>query len=171
MSSVARLWSVLLLDSGANKCGIMSAFTEIKQQYEDMLDTTRQSDPSVQSGAVQSEETREDKDAQESTGGQRREHQFGAVPRRRVEMAIAKINYYCISCDEGSLPAVGVQMAETDNRAVDLYGDKEVMFDALSAGNGAGFSLGTIDKLHTGGRWSRTVNEDQNRFHMMSTTL
>ena len=30
---------------------------------------------------------------------------------------------------------------------------------------------GQSPSLHIGGRWSRTVNKDQNRFHMMSTTL
>ena len=120
------MWSVLLLDSGANKNGIMSALTLIIQQYEDELDKQRQSGQSKQTRAGQSDQTRAAQDAQEPTGGQRRGRRFGTAKRRRIETANADRDHCRIPCDEGSLPAIGVQMAAHDNRALAMYDEGEV---------------------------------------------
>ena len=159
------LWIGLCLDSGANKSGVMTALADIisgfeKTLLEDALNKAR------------SEHELDQHDAEEEDVA---EGNADGAKKRKISLskALASIrqNKPALFSDEGSLPAIGLQMSQNGHRAIGLYDEGRFLLRALSNGEGSGFNASTMAKLFNGSVWKRTVVKDHNRFAMHQTCL
>ena len=159
------LWIGLCLDSGANKSGVMTALADIisgfeKALLEDALNKAR------------SEHELDQHDAEEEDVA---EGNADGAKKRKISLskALASIrqNKPALFSDEGSLPAIGLQMSQNGHRAIGLYDEGRFLLRALSNGEGSGFNASTMAKLFNGSVWKRTVVKDHNRFAMHQTCL
>ena len=186
------LWLGLCLDSGANKSGIMTAVEDIISGFEKELLERALAEARTDPPANDMEEDDE--------GGQPLQDEGARAKKRRVQMrkrvAAVCANKPQMYCDEGSLPAIGVQMAQNGHRAVGLcdepqmylpaigmqmaqnghravglYDEDRFLLRALAHGEGSGFNPATVSKLFNGSSWKRSVVKDQNRFLMNKTCL
>ena len=157
------LWHGLCLDSGANKSGIMTAMADIVSGFEKILLEAALS------------AAREEAEAQEAAEEAFAEPDESAQKRRKVALSksLAQIqqNKPALFSDEGSLPAIGMQMSHNGHRAIGLYDEGRFLLRALANGEGSGFNASTMSKLFNGSVWKRTVVKDQNRFAMHQTCL
>ena len=157
------LWLGLCLDSGANKSGIMTAMADIVSGFEKIL---------LEAALAVA---REEAEAQEAADDAFVEPDESAHKRRKVALSksLAQIhqNKPALFSDEGSLPAIGMQMSHNGHRAIGLYDEGRFLLRALANGEGSGFNASTMSKLFNGSVWKRTVVKDQNRFAMHQTCL
>jgi len=101
-------------------------------------------------------------------------HGDGSKKRKTsVAQALARIrqNKPALFSDEGSLPAIGLQMSQNGHRAIGMYDEGRFLLRALSNGEGSGFNASTMSKLFNGSVWKRTVVKDHSRFSMHHTCL
>ena len=118
---------------------------------------------------------REEAEAQEAAEEAFAEPDESAQKRRKVALSksLSQIhqNKPALFSDEGSLPAIGMQMSHNGHRAIGLYDEERFLLRALANGEGSGFNASTMSKLFNGFVWKRTVVKDQNRFAMHQTCL
>ena len=149
------LWIGLCLDSGANKSGIMTALSEITSGFEKVLLQQAMDD-------IKDEPMEEETDMQmPAAHDDRNKKRKIAGDRERLAL---KANPPAIMSDEGSLPAIGMQMSQNSNRACGLYDEGRFLLKALANGEGSGFNASTMSKLFNGSHWKRQVVKDSNRF-------
>ena len=166
------LWIGLCLDSGANKSGVLSAIADIITGFEKHL--LAEAEKSIRQEQADAESDDDDAlgVADEARAQDQRER---AAKRRKValnkKLASLRNNQPQIFCDEGSLPAIGMQMYQNRHRAVGLYDEGRFLLRALAIGEGSGFNPATMSKLFNGASWKRTVVKDHNRFVMAKTCL
>eukprot|EP00438_Fugacium_kawagutii_P031201 Skav220796 [mRNA] locus=scaffold150:236840:244810:+ [translate_table: standard] len=155
------LWLGLCLDSGANKSGIMTALADIISGFEKHL-LHKALEEARKEAETEAEEMYPEQDDQ---GTKKR--------KTALSKALAAIhsNKPALFSDEGSLPAIGMQMAQNGPRAIGLYDEGRFLLRALANGEGSGFNASTMSKLFNGSIWKRTVVKDSNRFSMHQTCL
>ena len=156
------LWIGLCLDSGANKSGIMTAMADIISGFEKALLDKALSAAREEHAAEEYEEDIGDGNAD---GSKRRKTSLNKA------LAVIRQNKPALFSDEGSLPAIGLQMSQNGHRAIGMYDEGRFLLRALSNGEGSGFNASTMSKLFNGSVWKRTVVKDQNRFSMHQTCL
>ena len=88
-----------------------------------------------------------------------------------ITYIIYLIHITSITTDEGSLPAIVLQMSQNGDRAIGMYDEGCFLLRALSNGEGSGFNTSTMSKLFNGSVWKRTVVKDHNRFSMHHTCV
>ena len=101
-------------------------------------------------------------------------HGDGTKKRKAsVAQVLARIqqNKPVLFSDEGSLPAIGLQMSQNGHRAIGMYDEGRFLLRTLANGEGSGFNASTMSKLFNGFVWQRTVVKDHNRFSMHHTCL
>ena len=133
------LWLELCLDSGANKSGIMTAMADIVSGFGKIL---LEAALSV---------AREEAEAQEAAEEAFAEPDESAQKRRKVALSksLSQIhqNKSALFSDEGSLPAIGMQMSHNGHRAIGLYDEGRFLLRALANGEGSGVNASTMSKL------------------------
>eukprot|EP00438_Fugacium_kawagutii_P034999 Skav222690 [mRNA] locus=scaffold5100:7512:13418:- [translate_table: standard] len=158
------LWIGLCLDSGANKSGVMTAMCDIVSGFEKVL----LEDALKRAKEEHAEDGGEEEEMAQEMGGD-------GSKKRKTSLAsvLARIrqNRPALFSDEGSLPAIGLQMSQNGHRAIGMYDEGRFLLRALSNGEGSGFNASTMSKLFNGSVWKRTVVKDHNRFSMHHTCL
>ena len=162
-----NLWLGLCLDSGANKSGIVTALSDIASGFEKVL--LKQA---LANAAAEAQDLDPDQmDMDDAEGLDRGESAKKRKLSAARHIAAIKANPPAIMSDEGSLPAMGLQMSQNSNRAVGLYDEGRFLLRALTVGEGSGFNPSTMSKLFNGSHWKRQVVKDTNRFTMHHTCL
>ena len=170
------LWIGLALDSDANKSGIMSALSDIISAYEKTLLNAEMQKASAQIANEPDADEAEEDDAGEhddtaeeapAPKSKRKLRQERAQLAKRKKQILQ--DPPCIVSDEGSLPAVGMQMSTNGNRCVGLYDEGNYLLRAFREGNV--FNPSTMSKLFNGSVWKRKVVKDHNCFYMRRTLL
>ncbi|CAL1141941.1 unnamed protein product, partial [Cladocopium goreaui] len=158
------LWLGLCLDSGANKSGIMTALADIVSGFEKEL---------LQKALDEARKEAQLAEEEEDAHGAEPDEPSSKKRKTSLSKALAAIhnNKPALFSDEGSLPAIGMQMAHNGHRAIGLYDEGRFLLRALANGEGSGFNASTMSKLFNGSIWKRTVVKDNNRFSMHQTCL
>ena len=151
----------LCLGSGANKSGVITALADIISGFEKVL---------LADALQKARQLAAHESADEPPMPMESEEQPTGEKLRGTHLLPNKHNNRpALFSDEGSLPAIGMQMAQM---ATGLLGcmTKAVFFKTLSNSE-AGLDASTMAKLVNGSLWKRTAVKDRNRFSMSNTCL
>ncbi|CAL1141553.1 unnamed protein product, partial [Cladocopium goreaui] len=127
------LWLGLCLDSGANKSGIMTALADIVSGFEKEL---------LQKALDEARKEAQLAEEEEDAHGAEPDEPSSKKRKTSLSKALAAIhnNKPALFSDEGSLPAIGMQMAHNGHRAIGLYDEGRFLLRALANGEGSGFN-------------------------------
>ena len=142
------VWINLVLDSGANKSGILLAIGEIAGLFERHL--LKVAEAELDAAHAQPNEQ---------------------AMLLKKKAALREDPPNLTADDDDSMPATGVKMQQNGNRCIGIFDEGKNLYRALVGKTQTSWGAATLSRLFGGGDWKRNVLKDQNKFHMLRACL